>query len=105
MAKTLKIWNGRGWGRPRYDPKDIHQRLHVPYEEYCDHIFVCAHSKAEAVRIVNEVGGYVSVHEIDVYWSKNCWGKIMKGIEPELGVWGIQNYGDKPVRLYPKEIK
>jgi len=103
MPKTLKIWNGRGWGRPRYDPENIHQRLPVSYEEYCDHIFVCAHSKAEAVKIVNEVGGCVSTHEIDIYWSKNCWGNQMKGIEPELGVWGIQNYGDKPVRLYPKE--
>jgi len=106
MAKTLKIWNGRGWGRPRYDYENDNQRLPTPIEEYCDHAFICAHSKAEAVRIFNEVSrGYITVNEVNNYWSANCWGNPMKGIEPELGVWGIQNYGDKPVRLYPKETK
>ncbi len=101
MAKTLKIWNGVGWGRSDYDKNG--NCLPTPIERYCEHVFVCAYSKAEAVRIFNAVGGdRISISEINNYWS-DCWGDSMDGIEPEVGVWGQQSYNDKPVRLYPIE--
>jgi len=104
MAKKLKIWNGKGWGRTRYD-KDG-EKLPTPIEDYCEHVYVCAYSKTEAVRIYNEVSrGSITVSEVNNYWSADCWGNQMEGIEPELGVWGTQGFYDKPVRLYPKEEK
>ena len=99
-SKKLKVWNGRGWGRSRYNKKG--EKIRTPLEEWCEHIHVCAHSKAEAVRIVNEVSrALITVNEINVYWS-NCWGNSMDGIEPEVGVWGQQHLTDKPIRLWPK---
>jgi hypothetical protein len=102
--KKLKIWNGRGWGVARYDKNGNHI-IDPTGKEYCDHVFVCAHSVVEVVRIVNEVAGYnvINAHEVNVYWHKDCWGNTMNGIEPELGVWTIQHYSDKPKRVYPKE--
>jgi len=102
MAKTLKIWNGRGWGRQKYDTNGRH--IYDPTgREYCDHAYVCAHSTAEAIRILNEAAGYrvASSHELNTHWTKGCWGNSMEGITPEVGVWTLQHYGDKPKRIYP----
>lgn len=100
--KKLKIWNGRGWGTTRYDTNG--QRMFDPTGRiWCDHIYVCAHSIAEAVKIVNEAAGYtaVSPHEVNVYWNKNCWGNPMRDITPEVGVWTQQHHCDKPKRVWP----
>lgn len=103
MAKKLKIWNGRGWGGYRYD-KDGNKMYDPTGIKHCDHAYVCAHSQAEAVRIINEArGGWgMTVSELRNYWS-DCWGNSMEGIEPELGVWTTQKYNDKPKRIYPIE--
>lgn len=75
--KELKVWNGRGLFATRSDPLK-----HV--ETLC----VCAYSKADARRMVNEVVGYgvITVNEINTYWSA-CWGRDMDGIPVERGVW------------------
>ena len=77
MAKKLKIWNGRG---------------HIPNQ----HLYVCAYTKKHLIEIVNEALNkslgttdykYISMHEVNTYWSAGCWGVKMDGIEPEVGVW------------------
>ena len=103
MPRKLKLWNGRGWGRAHYD--DDGNKIPQSYKYWCDHVYVCAHSVAEAIRIVNEAVGWdvITRNEVNVYWSHGCWGNTMDGIEPELGVWGTQGPNQAPVRLYPKE--
>jgi len=105
--KKLKIWNGRGWGHRRYDKKGNY----IPDptgREYCEHAYVCAKSRAHAVRILNEAIGHdmMTDSELKVYWS-NCWGDSMKGVcdenNPEIGVWTTHNYYDPPKRIYPIE--
>jgi len=97
--KTLKIWNGRDW--------------------YCKgHLYVCAHSRAEAIRIVNAAYrcirglklrddvNIITVNEARDYWVEGCWGNAMEGITPELGVWHSKDeYPEKPVRIYPENMK
>lgn len=105
MPRKLKIWNGRGWGgQSRYD-KDGNHIYDTTGRIWCDHAYVCAHSRAEAVRIINEAIGYwsMSERELKVYWSEGCWGDTMDGITPELGVWTQQSFHHKPQRIYPKE--
>lgn len=102
--KKLKIWNGRGWSGGRYD-KYGHHIPDPTGKEYCDHVYVCAKSRAHAVRIINEAAGcrVVNDHELKVYWNENCWGTPMEGIcdeeNPEIGVWTQQGYNDKPKRI------
>jgi len=104
--KKLKIWNGRGWGHRHYDKEG---RI-VPDptgKKYCNHAYVCANSRAHAVRIINEAAGYnvVNDNELKEYWSENCWGRPMDNVcpedNPEIGVWTRQNYNDIPKRIYP----
>jgi hypothetical protein len=69
----LKIWNGRG-----------------DYAELDGHLFVCATSRKHAVELINKAGysaGRMNLHELDVYYSKDCWGRDMNGIKMEPGVW------------------
>ena len=103
MSKQLKLFNGKGWGHRQYDSKgnQIYDETGI---KFCDHAYICAHSVAEAVRIVNEATGkkIMSMYEINVYWNKECWGNSMDGIEPEVGVWTQQFYNDKPKRIWPK---
>ena len=97
MARQLKCWNGNGWGRSDYD--ETGSPISTPIEKYTDHLFVCAHSKAEAVRLVNSVSPHrINTNEINNYWHE-CWGNQMKDIEPEVGVWAVQSYNDKPIRM------
>lgn len=115
MPKTLKIWNGRGWGSRSYD-KDGNKVLDETGREYCDHVFVCAHSVAELIKIcgeaINSEREYfynpLTRNEINTYWSKNCWGNSMKDVcdedNPEVGVWTQQGHDDTPKRIYPIEI-
>ncbi len=71
MAKTLKIWNGRGHGN-KYGR---------------GHIYVAAYSQKQAAELVSkacfgdEYGDVVNVNEIRNYYS-NCWGNSMDGITP-----------------------
>ena len=98
--KTLKVWNGRGWGNQRRD-KDGKIIPDPTGKEYCDHAYVCANSRSHAVRMINEVVGHgaVSDSELKVYWHEGCWGNAMEGIEKEIGIWTIQEHGDKPQRI------
>jgi len=97
--KKLKLYNGRGWGNRIYDEN----RNFVPDPtgiKFCDHTCVCAFSRSHAVRLINQAVGYnvSSSSELKNYWSE-CWGDQMKGIEPEIGVWTVQGYNDKPKRI------
>ena len=101
MPRQLKIWNGGGWGRQRYNKNN--EKIPTSLEDWCESIYVCAHSKAEAVRLINEVHRHtLTTRDLDNYFSP-CWGNAMDGIEPELGVWGQQHFNSEVVRLYPKE--
>ena len=68
MAKTLKIWNGRGHGK---------------YTN--SHFYVAAYTNKEACDLIGKASGYdypVGLRELTVYYSKNCWGTNMNGISP-----------------------
>lgn len=86
MAKKLKIWNGPDW-------------------KHTGHIYVAAYSKKQALELVCKAAGWdgaCTMHEINVYWSPNCWGTKMDGITPEVGVWHVADDTKnkaKPVRL------
>ena len=95
--KKLKLFNGRAW-----------------HDTPNGRLFVCASSVREVVDLVNQVyrklKGYenrpditaCSLRDINVYWVKGHWGKLMDGITPEKGVWFISNFyqtGIKPQRL------
>ena len=93
MAKKLKLWNGRGWGRQNYEGPLKH---HHVYPGAASRIYICAHSRAHAARIMAEhlprysgFNGEVSAatHELKTYASEGSWGTDMKGIEPEVGIW------------------
>ena len=74
--KKLKIWNGRGFRN---------YQTRIEYE----HIFVCAKSMAEAVRLCKQAGyDNIGTYEIKNYWSKDAWGIPMLDVVPEPGVWG-----------------
>lgn len=98
--KTLKIWNGRGWGGRRYD-KDGHYIPDPTGKVYCDHAYVCAYSRAHAVRLINQARDcdMCSDSELKNYWSEWCWGDQMDGITQEIGVWTTQGFNDKPKRI------
>ena len=96
MSKKLKLWNGRSlWHKG-------------------GHVYVCAHSQAHALEIVNKalriVRGWedrpdinpINMSEIRDYWSAGCWGSPMDGIVHEVGVWHQDTRQSKPIRIYPK---
>jgi hypothetical protein len=72
MAKQLKIWNGRGHGKT--------------YGK--GHIYVAAYSRKQAAELVsracygNDYPNNISISEIKVYYSADCWGNPMNGIIP-----------------------
>lgn len=88
MAKELKLFNGR-W---------------MPYHERGYHVYIAAYSRADAVRLVNEVLGwnYMTPNEIKVYFS-DTWGNPMQCITPERGVWITKGWNQPPERLHPKK--
>jgi|SRR5271157_1290342 len=96
MPKKLIIANGRGdYGRNRTErfPKG-----------FDGHLYVCAHSKADAVRLLQEAGyATMNIREFNTYWAKGCWGIPMDGIAQERGVWfQRENHGHaegKPERV------
>ena len=86
--KTLKIWNGRGHGK---------------YDKY--HIYVAAYSSKQACEIIGiacELGYPISTTEINVYYSKGCWGNAMSGIEPtEPCVYVKKEWcNETPIRIF-----
>jgi len=90
MAKQLKIWNGRGYGRT-YDR---------------GHIYVAAYSQKQAAELVSrachgdEYPDLVSTNEIRVYYSAGCWGNPMDGITPtEPCVYATKEHFGTPERI------
>jgi hypothetical protein len=87
--KKLNIWNGRGF-------------RHLNGTEY-EHIYVCAKSVSEVIRLCKQAGYDVTRCEIEQYWTKGCWGNAMTGITPEVGVWAAPKieggHGGTVVRL------
>jgi len=66
MAKTLKIWNGRGHGK--YDR---------------GHFYVAAYSNKQATELIGNASEcHISGNEIKKYYSIDCWGNAMDGIIP-----------------------
>lgn len=85
MARKLNIWNGRFITRPK---NDVDVELYNKHRSI--HGYVCAYSRADAARVIEEYLGYKPLgidNEIKVYWSDGCWGRTMDGIEPERGLW------------------
>jgi hypothetical protein len=64
------------------------------------HIYIGAHSIADACRICEQISGRKRGwrREINVYFAKGCWGNSMNGIEPERGAW-IQTGQENPIRV------
>ena len=67
------------------------------------HIYICAHSIADACRICEQLTGRNAAswrNEINVYFSKGCWGNAMEDVTPERGAW-VQDYAgtEKPKRI------
>lgn len=95
MAKTLKIWNGRGFFcRKLDDPlwENVSGNATV-------HAYVAAYSRADACRVIEEYAGRsVPDTELRVYWHEGAWGNRMEGISPERGLWLAFNDG-APVRV------
>jgi len=113
MAKQLKLWNVRGWGRPCYEAGP--DRGLYLYPEAASHIYLCAHSRAHAARLMAEhlpkrsgfrdrVGE--ACNELKNYASEGCWGKYMEdaGIEPEVGIWvSVGHHGQPEIKCVWKE--
>jgi len=75
LARNLKIWNGGGYGCRA-------QGCAEP-----DHAYVCAYSREDARRIIEEYTGWKPpVSLLRDYWAP-CWGRAMDGIEQERGLW------------------
>jgi hypothetical protein len=71
VTKKLIVANGRG--------------NHKGFDGY---LYICAYSKADAVRLLKEAGyATMTIGEFNAYWSKGCWGNSMCGISQERGVW------------------
>ncbi len=84
--KTLKLFNGRGWGSGQ-------------------HAYVAAYSQADARRVCEELGYQLTASELKVYWSHGCWGTRMDGITPERGLWLQENWHEVPKRITEKRAK
>jgi hypothetical protein len=52
------------------------------------HLYVCAATKADAVRLLQQAGHKrMTLREFNEYWSHGCWGVSMEGVAQERGVW------------------
>jgi hypothetical protein len=91
--KTLQIFNGRG---RRYWAKDRSRTIRT------EHVYICAWSKADAVRVMHEAGfERFTLSELNVYYAKGCWGDAMEGVKHERGVWATPHRRgmEKPYRI------
>ncbi len=97
-TKKLRFFNGRGdYGYNGLDGK----------------LYVAAHSKAEAVRLLKQAGHVrMNMYEFDLYWSKGTWDVrtdgwktvIMEGIAPETGVWFVPEGHEYEKGYTPKRL-
>lgn len=99
--KKLKLWNGRSICIDFY----INQLLKI--EGRIDfHMYIAAYSVNDIMELVKEFTGkdYSSLtkSELSNYFNAGSWGRNMDGIEPERGIWVVnQSYkADRtPIRL------
>lgn len=93
QVKSLKIWNGGGCCCRKYDDPRWTNLRDV-------HAYVCAHSRADARRVIQEYcGNLPSDSEIEIYWSAGCWGNSMNGITPKRGLWLEFGRNTRPVKV------
>jgi hypothetical protein len=86
----LLIANGRG----DYGYKGLDGRL-----------FVCAASKADAVRLLVQAGHErMNAREFNEYWSKGCWGVSMEGVARERGVWFTPEGKERDSKFRPVRL-
>lgn len=92
----LKIFNGRAWtcekrDDPRWARMGTTDRVHA---------YVCAKSRADARRVIEEYCGRLPPDgELKHYFSEGSWGTAMAGVVPERGLW--LRFGDftTPLRV------
>lgn len=105
MARKLILFNGRGWVLTGGRKCETLAKLLEGVERPDLHVYLAAHSAADAVRMIEEYnGGWPKArNEIAQYFHKDCWGNAMEGITPERGMWVVLNrhrdLSAKPVRL------
>jgi len=99
--KKLKLWSGHGWGRRQYDSNT--KIIEDPTgRKYCDGSFICAHSAREACLIMSLIGRHISPFVLNKYWHKMEIGEYRGVSMKEMGIWTVQNFNDKPKRIYPE---
>lgn len=60
------------------------------YSTLDGHLYVCAKSKAHAVRLLVQAGHInMTIREFNEYWNKDAWGVVMNEVTPEVGVWFV----------------
>lgn len=75
------------------------------YKGLDGHLYVCAASKADAVRLLSQAGHVrMSLGDFNTYWSHGCWGISMEGVTQERGVWFTPKNQEhdskfKPIRI------
>ena len=97
MSRQLKLWNGRGGLLRKHD----HCAWNGKRSNQDGHAYICAYSRADAVRLIEQWLGYKprgADAELRDYFSEGRWGENMKHVTPERGLW-IQHYPDGPIRL------
>ena len=95
MAKTLKIWNGRGHFLRKHDDPLWDGVAHNASSSG----YVAAYSRADARRVIAEYTGRdPGETELRDYWSEGAWGSSMSGVTPERGLWISIGRG-APVRV------
>lgn len=91
----LKLWYGPvdscvKHDDPRWDAVDRMDEVAA---------FVCASSRADALRIIESYSGKPpSVHHFENRW-RNHWPSPMKGISPERGLWILFDLRGQPERV------
>lgn len=90
MPRKLRLFNGCG---------------DHGYNKLDGHLYVCAASKAEAVRLLIQAGHkLMTIRELNEYWSKDAWGVSMKSIAPEIGVWFVPKEHEWDQNFTPKRL-
>ena len=104
MPRELKCWNGGGLGIVSYKLAE----QHGVGDPSSVTIYAAVHSRAELIRIIEAyTRGTASPglkSSLRTHWAPH-WGDRMQGITPEVGLWATFNWNDKPIRLWPTDIK
>jgi len=75
--KKVKLFNGKCYND---HSKNGNRRY--------SHAYIGAYTQKHAVELMQQAGHVrMTLSELNLYWSKGCWGKAMNGIEPQIGVW------------------